>query len=356
MIIGVCGFCSSGSSAVSDYLSEFDENQVLDMCEFTIPYLPDGLEDLKYHVVDSITRDESGYIAIERFKRFMHDNYAKGALAKLSNLSDTDIDRITNDFINEITQLEWITTTRSDKLLHPGFFYRYFVLSILKQRIISRLNIKFKRGLPLYPNHPVQVSINPSNFMDESKKFITRILKGMGADFSKNIILDQPFIGDDPAKSFCFFENPKAIVVDRDPRDIYLFGKTVLYKRGRLMPTDNVQDFVKYFKLIREDRPYKKENQNILNIRFEDLVYNYDVTTSKIRSFVGLPDNKRQFSIFDPAISMPNTQVFRKFPEYKQDIQYIERELKDYLFDFSSYPEPSVEGQMFFGKSPLNKK
>ena len=48
MIIGVCGFCSTGSSAVSDYLKEFKENQVLDMLEFTLAYIPDGLGDLEY--------------------------------------------------------------------------------------------------------------------------------------------------------------------------------------------------------------------------------------------------------------------------------------------------------------------
>ena len=76
MVIGTCGFASTGSSAVSDYLKEFDQNQVLDRFEFTIPYLPDGLEDLEYNLMQHISRDDSCAIAIPRFKRFMKKHYA----------------------------------------------------------------------------------------------------------------------------------------------------------------------------------------------------------------------------------------------------------------------------------------
>jgi hypothetical protein len=71
MIIGTCRFCSTGSSAVSDYLKEFDENQVLDRLEFTMVYLPDGLEDLDYHLNKNVNRDDNCGIAIPRFRRFM---------------------------------------------------------------------------------------------------------------------------------------------------------------------------------------------------------------------------------------------------------------------------------------------
>ena len=59
-------------------------------------------------------------------------------------------------------------------------------------------------------------------------------------------------------------------------------------------------------------------------------------------------------SIFNPEVSMPNTQVWKRFPQYSKDIQYIERELTDYLFDYSGCPEPDPNAQMFVGKSPLN--
>lgn len=44
----------------------------------------------------------------------------------------------------------------------------------------------------------------------------------MGADLSKPICLDQPFSGNNPENSFKFYNNPYAIIVDNDPRDLYL--------------------------------------------------------------------------------------------------------------------------------------
>lgn len=46
MIVGACGFGSTGSSAVTDYLKEYDSFQVLDRIEFTWVSVDDGLTDL----------------------------------------------------------------------------------------------------------------------------------------------------------------------------------------------------------------------------------------------------------------------------------------------------------------------
>ncbi len=354
MIIGTCGFCSTGSSAVSDYLKEFDENQVLDMLEFTLPYLPDGLEDLEYHLTKNINRIDSSVFSIERFRMFMKSK-TNGELTKLTSLTKEKVNEITESFIDKIVQLRWKFIGRGDELLYPSKFYRYFGLSIMAQRVLPWLNKKKGRSIDLYPVRELEVSIMPDNFEAEAKRFIKNILIGMGADFTKNIVLDQPFSGDDPAKTFHYFDNPLAIVVDRDPRDNYLFAKKFLYKKGRFMPTDSVKEFVKYYRLVRDNRPYKNEDSRILKIKFEDMVYNYDETTKKINKFCGLGENPRPFTVFNPKLSIANTQLKLRYPEYSDDIKYIEDNLTEYLFNFEDYPTPDISGKMFMGKSPLNK-
>ena len=91
-------------------------------------------------------------------------------------------------------------------------------------------------------------------------------------------------------------------------------------------------------------------------MKFEDLVYHYDVTTKKLRDFLHLGENPNPKSIFDPSMSMANTQIWKRYPEFKKDIEYIERELEEYLFDFTGCPEPDVNSKMFNGRSPNNKK
>lgn len=355
MIIGTCGFASTGSSAVSDYLKEFDENQVLTQFEFTIPYLPDGLEDLEYHLTQHVCRDDSCGIAIPRFRRCVKKKF-EALLAKQFSVSPKQLDEITEKFIKSIVQLEWKTSKRTDVLLNPSWFFAFWGDRMMKRRILPRIQRKVGHVVDMWPYRKVEVSIYPENYVEAAKQFIRDILTSMGADFNKNIVLDQPFLGSNPVRSFRFFDNPKAIVVDRDPRDNYLFTKLVLYKTENIMPVDDVKTFVKYYRLFRDKHPYKQPNDDVLCIHFEDMVYNYEETTKRIRKFCQLTQNHRPKSIFDPSLSIANTQLYLRYPEYAKDIDYITKELPEYLFDFNRYPKPSTFGTMFSRSSPLNKR
>lgn len=353
MVIGTCGFCSTGSSAVSDYLKEFDENQVLDGMEFTIPYRIDGLQDLEYHVVQNPCRDDGSAIAIPRFRRMMARQ--NEIISKKYKVPMEELQKNVDDFLNAIVQFKWFGTNRSDIELNPSDFYFRFAHLTMKKRVIPRINRLVGHCVDLYPYRDLEVSVNPPEFDEASRVFTKNLLSFMGADFQKNIVLDQPFIGDDPVAAFKYFENPKAIIVDRDPRDNYLFTIKMLYKTTKYLPVDSVQNFVKYYRLIRDKRPYKQPNENVMLMHFEELVYDYEHATKKIRDFCGLGENPRPLTVFDPKISMPNTQLYLRFPDYSDDIKYIEDNLPEYLFDFEKYPKPKTDGKMFEGKSPLNK-
>lgn len=352
--IGTCGFCSTGSSAVSDYLKEFDENQVLDNNEFTIAYLPDGLCDLEYHLMKHSIRDDSSSLAIPRFRRFI--SKYKSRIVASGSITSAGFDELVESYMNSLIQISFRSNRRSDYLLFPSKIYQYLAPRIT-QKLILPLNRKY--GHPItkfFPCRDVEVSVNPECFYKSSKEFIHKLLELSGADFNRNIVLDQAFPGDDPTCCFQFFENPKAIVVDRDPRDNYLFTKKVLYKKHiNIMPVDTVEHFCTYYRVLRHNRPYKQEKPNVMVMNFEEMVYDYDNATKKIRDFCDLKENLHPFSIFDPKVSAPNTQLFLRFPEFADDIKYIEKNLSEYLFDFAKYPQPDMSGPMFRGKSPLNK-
>lgn len=353
MIIGTCGFCSTGSSAVSDYLKEFNENQVLDKLEFAMTYLPDGLEDLDYHLNKNINRDDNCGISIPRFRRFMRTY--EHMLSKCSGMPEKKIRMKTEEYLDSLIQMKWKSIRRSDVLLYPTWFYYNFGVRFMTQFFSPLLGKILGKKLLLYPNRTLDVCIHPKDFLSKSQALVRWYLEGFGADYTKNIVLDQSFIGNDPAKSFKFFGEAIAIVVDRDPRDNYIFTKEYLSKRGGFMPSDSVEEFVNYYRLLRDNMPYKNPDKRILLLNFEDMVYDYDNTTKKIRDFCNLPDNPRPFSVFDPKLSVNNTQLILKFPQYKHDVEYIERELSEYLFNFERFPKPNNTGKMFMGKSPLNK-
>ena len=85
------------------------------------------------------------------------------------------------------------------------------------------------------------------------------------------------------------------------------------------------------------------------------MVYEYENTTEQVRSFLNLPENPHPKSVFDPALSIANTQVYKRVPQFAEEVKKIEKELPEYRVDFSKYPEPDMTKKMFHGKSPLHK-
>ncbi len=342
--IGVCGFCTSGSSAVVDYLKEFEQNQVIDEFEFTLTYLPDGFEDLEYNLLHHCCRDDASCLAIPRFRRFMVI-YGR-RFKSIYGISPDEFTKRLESYLGKLIQFTWKGTRRPDVLLYPSFMYDLFATHLMVYRVIPFLNKKLKRHVKIWPYRDIELSTNPASFNEESRLFIKDMLKWMKADFSKNIVLSQPFIGEDPVRSFHFFDNPKAIVVDRDPRDIYLFNK-LFFMSDYIMPTDTVENFCKYHRILRDNRPYKEPHPDVLHISFDELVYEYDKTTALVRDFCGLPEPSQKNKYFRPELSRNNTQLWLRYLGYEDDMKYIEDNLSEYIFDFSKYPAPDTHAQMF---------
>lgn len=352
MIVGACGFGSTGSSVISDYLSEYDDNtiQVLDNIEFSWVSGTDGLIDLAFHVMCPHCRTTDSITAIRRYIKRMHR--LEPYYCKVGKIDKDLFEKSTIDFIKAICSVQW-NWYDDDKEL--GRFKRLLEVSLLQQRIIPYLEKKKGKQIHCYPMSTAYLSICPLDFEKKAKKHVNELIMALGGDPHRIIVLDQPFSGNNPQACFPYFDDPYAIVVDRDPRDNYVFAKTRLLGRNHFMAIDNVQDFVKYYRAIRDNQPYQRSHPKVLSLKFEDLVYDYDSSTMLLRDFLHLPENPNPKSVFDPNLSINNTQVFRRFPQYQEDIKYIEDNLQEYLFDFSKYPSPDLSGEMFFGKSPLHK-
>ncbi len=353
MIVGACGFGSTGSSAISDYLLEYgeDKTQVLDNIEFTWVSGVDGLIDLKYHLDNPHAVSSDSIVAIDRY--FNRARLSVREYRKYGKIPDDIFMASVLEFIETITKVKWKWYVKNPS----SWFDKYFGLYIMRNRVIPYLEKKKGHRITCYPMETVRLAYNSDNYIGAARKHVRQLLSAMGADFSKMIVMDQPFAGNNPQACFDYFDNPYAIVSDRDPRDNYIFGKTKLLGKSfaHLMPTEKVEDFVAFYKGIRDNQPYKEPNERVLSLRFEDMVYNYDKTTLKIRNFLDLPENPNPKTIFDPAISIANTQVFKRYPQYYKDIKYIEKELSEYLFDFDKYGDIKITGEMFVGRSPKNR-
>ena len=149
-------------------------------------------------------------------------------------------------------------------------------------------------------------------------------------------VLNQPFPANQPDLCLHLINNSKAVIVDRDPRDLYVLFKKIIPNKSCFVPVDNVDNFIAYFEAIRS--LYPKNSENVLIIQFEDLIYDFDKTIKMLESFLDLDKEKFDYSKtkFDPIVSLENTQLFNKYPELKSDINLIEQKLSKWLYCFDS--------------------
>lgn len=327
MIVGACGFSWSGSSAVTDLLKEFPDFQVYDRIEFLLAYHPDGLADLDHHLNYSCAKFLSSNVAIPRFRwlaNYLLDRPTKG---KIKDLTDC--------YINELVQTEWKGLAQGQILVHNKFLFSRIGKGIM-YKLFRRLPPNLCKSLNLYPISQIEFSICPESFQEKTQYYTDQIFEAIGLDSNKNIVLDQPFPGNNPYPFLKYYRNSRAIIVDRDPRELYLLAKHFYPKTSYQVPHDNVDDFISYYKHMHKTILGDKLN-NVLYIRFENLVYEYDRTVSEIMKFLDLKVHKSPRSCFVPEKSMVNTRLYQKCHLYDDDIKKIETELQEYIYPFEQY-------------------
>ena len=318
----VLGYGWSGSSAVVDLLKEFDGNWDPEV-EFRILKDPHGVMDLEHTLVDqwdALNVD----IAVRDFldfAAFLNNNEGKFQRGlSYSKAFNGKFMKTSIDFINDVTDFEY-------KGFWWIFHYREKYFKWLSKKIANKF-VKQNYEKSMYFS-----SITRDKFYDAVRKYLNALIEAVSTDKNyKNIVLDQAVPVQHPLKAFDYLENAKVIIVDRDPRDIYcdlvelekLIGKDIAQ-------THDVMKYVRWHRKYRENSLI--QNENILRIRFEDLVLDYDKIVKEILAFLGdeelMHSNVKQF--FDPAISKKNIGKYKTFP-YQDEIRVLERELAEYLY------------------------
>lgn len=330
MEIGVGGYGYTGSSAVFSLLQEFNNVRYIDGgedFEFTLSYAPDGLEDLEFSLVDNPSKGMRCDIAIYRFLCLIdmlersYNRFTKGQFREL-----------TNAYLSNLIQVEWDAIR--------VFEYTYTPRKRIEKLLRMRLQVFLKKkGLDIrcFPLRRRFLSIFPDAFVEKTRKYVTSILESDGK--YDCIVLNQPFSVGDPLRSMKFFMDPKFIVVDRDPRDLYVLCKNVFGIGALFIPTDSVEHFIDYYKRIHDDRKWKGA-KNILRVQFEDLLYRYEDTIDAIKVFLGdaIGDHLTPKKYFDPEFSIKNTNIFSNFPQDSSDIARIEKELQPWVYNFPARP------------------
>jgi hypothetical protein len=143
------------------------------------------------------------------------------------------------------------------------------------------------------------------------------------------LVLDQLFsdIENDFIRNKKYVPNLKTIAVQRDPRDVF-FTLTI-----KFIPRYDAEIFVKWYNTVLNGYPYV--HPDALNLRFEDLIFNYDCEREKILDFLDLTPNDHAYpkTKFVPEISAKNVGLWKGRTEYKAQIACIETHLAKWCYE-----------------------
>lgn len=326
------GYGWSGSGAILDMAKEIHSIKVSDTYFFLLRDAG-GLLDLENNLLDNWDVFRSS-CAIRNFLRLCK----RSKLPMLSPFTapgrgyrkafGTSFDTYISEFIDIITDFNYYSyehTLNMDK----GFF------DCFKSRLVHNFD---KLGLKLpIPRQDLYYFSRPSRdvFFHASQTLINKIYD------INNQSTDYLLIDHHPLPVQCFEKandyfgpNAKMIVVDRDPRDIYVDLVNNRMRIGsELYRFDSVEKYIDWHKKSRMIKP----NNNLLQIRFEDAVLRYEETRQKIFDFLNLnsAEHKDKFQYFDPNVSKHNIGIWKNYKDgLSSDIfNKIYDELKEYCYE-----------------------
>ena len=347
MIVDVTGFGWSGAGALEDLLREYDDLRFLAVdwkkhdWEFTILWEADGIYDLEHKLCFKHCRCGDSSTAIKRFLRLV-DAQNRTPFLHYDEQFNGKYYQICQRYIDDLVQFRFKGRT-FEEVMFPD----------LKERVLSRYNhiVKLLLGnhyvknlfhcdLSQFLSHPnkntITVSYNPDHFLERTQQFMDELLSFSRSDRSYPLVTDQLFPPDCPKLFFKYVNEPiKCMIVRRDPRDMYLLAKQT-YHSEIPIPVENVDDFILYYKKIIQDTKLQ-DDDSVLSINYEDIIYQYEQTKKKVEAFVGIKDHARKFEFFSPQQSINNTQLYNLYDDYKDDIKKIESMLPESLYPFYLY-------------------
>lgn len=225
-IITCAGYYGTGSSAVTDFVSEFDNVLSFGDFEFTILFDVDGVRDLEYNIVENYDRHKSSH-AVKKFKKLI--DYLSGIsfFRMYEKFFDGEFNRISCDFLDKLIVGKYRSVWRED-LRDRGYAFRirkYVIKKIFK--ILSLGLYKTKTSLPREEAFLVK-SLTENEFCELVKEYVNQLVCSLNKEHGKEVIMLDQFLPSSHISDHSkYCENIKCLVVERDPRDIYLLEKEV---------------------------------------------------------------------------------------------------------------------------------
>ena len=356
MKIAVTGYYGTGSSAVIDFLSEFQNVECAIGNRYEhYPFLgQNAILDLENRLFGEnsnyMIRDYAINAFIKEMKRQNEHNFGWfGSYKKLFGLKFmTSVNR----FVDAISAYKDCKSfTQVKKIKHTPL---KAILQLGARIILKRKIYDFGR-VYVYDKNPIRfLTVGHEEFMKHAKAFIKEYFDM--CQIGNNIMVYDHLLLPEQARIVDkFFDDDfKLIVVDRDPRDVYLLSEyywsTLKFGAQPGIYPEGIDGFCGHWENTHKylEKIDKKKIKNVMFLQFEDLVYNYDETSQKLMKFCCLKseDHVNKKKIFNPSKSINNTQIFNLDSKYNNEAELIKEKLSHLIYEFP-FKKTQNTGEVF---------
>ena len=224
----------------------------------------------------------------------------------------------------------WSQKALDANLLQRAVFWQ--ILPTLERRLATLFARSTERYIPRLPRSKMYMYDHKVDFLKETRSYLADLLMYENSDPNVTHYHYDQLVPSQVTEAYSrLLPNVKIILVDRDPRDLYVIAKYI-WKREGWIPTD-VKKFVNWYAALRE-ASLSTKNVNVMKINFEDLIYKFEKTSKNISKFYGLSTSDHVFAgkYFDRNISIKNTQIYKSIGN-TCEVDYISQHLEYYLYE-----------------------
>lgn len=300
-VVSVCGYGYTGSGAVIDLLREYSDCKVIGGVD------KEGSATSKKEAVGEIDilRLAGGLFEIEKYigsNNPFHNDALINRLIKLFDdspiINFSDNKEYAFSFLNNILDLVLPNLSRSYYNLH------------LKDSLDETSSIYYLKNMSV------------TEYRHTCRCFLYSLLNSFN-EVGKDVLVADQLFADmefDAKRDLEYLPCLKTITVYRDPRDVFEFACA---KKIQWIPYYSVDKYIAWLEI-----QYRKFNsrQDILNIRFEDLVFDYESCVGKIEDYLAI-DSKchiHEKLNFNPKLSCQNIGIWKNSLQEKQIFKKIE--------------------------------
>lgn len=331
-IITCTGFYGTGSSAITDLFMDCKNVACKGDYEIRLLHDPYGVSDLEYNLIDNPNRHNTSN-AIKKFKWNIDFLSGNTLNKKYEAYFDNKFKSLSYKYIDDICEFKYFGKWHWDVVERGKLFW---IADRSYNKILTILEKIFhlykENGHDLLPKNEMAYAgvMDRDVFYKMTQNYIDKLLDIINKEKKEYVFVDQLVPPSNFKRYNNYVNNLNVIVVDRDPRDIFILEKEIWH--GHVVPCYDIDKFCDWFIWTRKMFEHSGIPENVIKIQFEDLIYNYETTIEQIFKFVGIDKINYTANHFIPEKSKKNTRLWKQYPQYENEISKIESRLHKYCY------------------------